>query len=276
MDRRDETEIAARVARRLGLAFTEAVVLYRGTNVLVHLRPTPVVARVTRLAHLVRPLSDLAGAMSLARSETMRGHVAAPTTLLDPGPHIEDSRYVTFWARYPAGTSTPLATPAEAGSSLRLFHESARQHSGRLRSFDPRPEALKIADIVDPGIGDLLRSVANAMTVPDLALQPIHGDAHEENALAGGLWQDFDEVCAGPTEWDLASLQHRWYLFGERQAETAAALGAYGPHDHGAVELLGPLVVLAIAAWGSLAPHIGEEVGPRTRLRLAWLRERFG
>jgi Ser/Thr protein kinase RdoA (MazF antagonist) len=135
---------------------------------------------------------------------------------------------------------------------------------------------LKIADIVDPGIGDLLRSVANAMTVPDLALQPIHGDAHEENALAGGLWQDLDEVCAGPTEWDLASLQHRWYLFGERHAETAAALGAYGPHDHGAVELLGPLVVLAIAAWGSLAPHIGEEVGPRTRLRLAWLRERFG
>jgi len=83
MRRRDETGIAARVARRLGLGFTETVVLNRGTNVLVHLSPAPVVARVTRLAHLVRPVSDLAGAMALARSETMRGHVAPPTTLLD-------------------------------------------------------------------------------------------------------------------------------------------------------------------------------------------------
>ena len=131
MDRRDETEIAARVARRLGLAFTEAVVLYRGTNVLVHLRPTPVVARVTRLAHLVRPLSDLAGAMSLARSETMRGHVAAPTTLLDPGPHIEESRYVTFWAHYPSGTSAPLATPLKR----------ARGYD----SFMSRPERIRVA-----------------------------------------------------------------------------------------------------------------------------------
>jgi hypothetical protein len=276
MRRPDEAEIAARVARRLGLAFTEAIILNRGTNVLVHLSPAPVVARVTRLAHLVRPVSDLAGAMALARSETMRDRVAAPTSLLDPGPHIEESRYVTFWTFYPAGTRAPLATPAEAGSSLRLLHESARAYRGPLRSFDPRPEALKIADIVDPGIGGLLRSVVNAITVPDLARQPIHGDAHEENALAGGVWQDLDEVCAGPTEWDLASLQHRWYLFGERQAETAAALSAYGAHDHRAVELLGPLVVLAIAAWGSLAPHIGEDVGPRTRLRLAWLSDRYG
>jgi Ser/Thr protein kinase RdoA (MazF antagonist) len=114
------------------------------------------------------------------------------------------------------------------------------------------------------------------MTLPDLRQQPIHGDAHEENALAGGIWQDLDEACFGPIEWDLASLQHRRYLFGERQAEIAAALSAYGPHDQRAVQSLAPLVVLAIAAWGSLAPHIGEKVGPRTRARLTWLRERFG
>lgn len=276
MLRSNEEDIAARVARRLGLAFTDASVLYRGTNVLVHLRPAPVVARVTRLAHLVRPVADLAGAIALARSDALRGRVVAPTTLVDPGPFVEDSRYVTLWTYYPGGSTTTLASPAEAGSGLRAFHQSARSYAGRLRSFDPRPEALKIADLVDPDVGEVLRSVANSMTTPDLMQQPIHGDAHEENALAGGIWQDFDEVCAGPIEWDLASLQHRRYLFGERQAEIAAALSAYGPRDERAVEALGPLVVLAIAAWGSLAPHIGEDVGPRTRLRLKWLRERFG
>lgn len=276
MPRSPEEEIAARVARRLGLAFTDAVVLYRGTNVLVHLTPAPVVARVTRLAHLVRPLTDLAGAIALARTDALRGRVVAPTTVVDPGPHVEDSRYVTLWTHYPDGPTTLLATPTEAGSSLRLFHEAARAHRGRLRSFDPRPEALRIADLVDPNIGAILRSVARSMTVPDLVQQPIHGDAHEENALAGGLWQDLDEVCTGPVEWDLASLQHRRYLFGERQAEIAAALSAYGPYDQEAAEMLGPLVVLAIAAWGAMAPHVGEEVGPRTRLRLRWLGERFG
>src|SRR6266508_6551671 len=235
-----EADIAARVARRVGLPFTDTVVLYSGMNVLVHLSPAPVVARVTRLAHLVRPVTDLAGAIALARSEALRGRVVAPTTLVDPGPHVEDSRYVTLWTYYAGGPTTPLATPAEAGSSLRLFHESARAYAGRLRSFDPRPEALKIADLVDPDIGALLRSVTTAMTAADLVQQPIHGDAHEENALAGGIWQDLDEVCAGPVEWDLASLQHRWYLFGERRAEIAAALSASGPHDHRAVELLGP------------------------------------
>ncbi|MBI2773266.1 MAG: phosphotransferase [Chloroflexi bacterium] len=271
-----EERIAAAVARRVGLAFTTTVVLYSGTNVVVHLSPTPVVARVTRIGHLVRPVTDLAGSIALARSTAVRGCVVAPSTAVDPGPHIEQSRYVTFWSRYPSEAATVMATPAEVGAGLRRFHESARAHAGQLRSFDPRPEALKIADIVNRDIGAILRSAATSMTVPDLAQQPIHGDAHEENALAGGIWQDLDDACRGPIEWDLASLQHRRFFFGERQHEIAEALRAYGPHAHDVVEALGPAVVLAIAAWGSLATYLGEEVGPRTRLRLAWLKERFG
>lgn len=276
MPRYQEEGIAARVARRLGLSFTNTVVLYTGTNVLVHLTPAPVVARVTRVAHLVRPVTDLAGVIALAHADAVRGHVVAPTTFIDPGPHVEDSRYVTFWMHYAGGPNTPLATPTEAGSSLRLFHESARDHEGLLRNFDPRPEAMKIADLVEPDIGAILRAAAGSMTRPDLVQQPIHGDAHEENALAGGIWQDLDDVCTGPVEWDLASIQHRRYLFGERKAEIAAALGGYGPHDQRAAEMLAPLVVLSVAAWGSMAPLIGEAVGPRTRMRLNWLRDNFG
>lgn len=185
MPRDQEEGIAARVARRLGLTFTDTVVLYTGTNVLVHLTPAPVVARVTRIAHLVRPVTDLAGAIALARADAVRRHVVAPTTFIDPGPHVEDSRYVTFWMHYAGGPNTPLATPTEAGSSLRLFHESARDHEGLLRNFDPRPEAMKIADLVEPDIGAILRAAAGSMTRPDVVQQPIHGDAHEENALAG-------------------------------------------------------------------------------------------
>jgi thiamine kinase-like enzyme len=43
-------------------------------------------------------------------------------------------------------------------------------------------------------------------------VQPLHGDAHPGNLIAtreGGLvWIDFEDVCLGPVEWDLATMMH--------------------------------------------------------------------
>ncbi len=64
---------------------------------------------------------------------------------------------------------------------------------------------------------------------------------------------------------------HRWVVFGELEDDMRTALAAYGRYDREAVEALQPLVVLGIAAWGSLAPLIGER-SPRTAHRLEWLR----
>ncbi|TMF63188.1 MAG: hypothetical protein E6I20_10620 [Chloroflexi bacterium] len=140
-----------------------------------------------------------------------------------------------------------------------------------LRSFDPRPEALRVADLVGGEASEILRSAASRLTPPALPQQAIHGDAHFENVLAGGVWQDFDEACFGPREWDIACMIHRWAVFGELEREMQTALAAYGAYDLEAVEALQPLVVLGIAAWGSLAPLIGES-SPRTAHRLEWLR----
>ena len=63
---------------------------------------------------------------------------------------------------------------------------------------------------------------------------------------------------------------HRWAVFGLMEEEMRKALAAYGPHDRDAVEALQPLVVLGLAAWGSLAPLIGE-TAPNTPARLQWL-----
>jgi hypothetical protein len=51
-----------------------------------------------------------------------------------------------------------------------------------------------------------------------------------------------------------------------------AALDAYGAHDARLVDELQPLVVLHIAAWGSLASHVLHQPSPRTERRLEWLR----
>ncbi len=260
-----EKQVAVSLARRLGLAFDEGVVLGEGMNVLVHLRPAPVVARVTRLAHLVRPIEALAGGVALAKALSERA--VPPSALIDPGPHLDAGRYVTFWTH----RTGPTASAAEAGAALRVFHETAQLYRGPLRSFDPRPDALRVADLVGGSAGEILREAANRLTLPVLPLQAIHGDAHFENVLAGGVWQDFDEACLGPREWDLASMIHRWAVFGELEDEMRTALAAYGAYDLAAVEALQPLVVLGIAAWGSCAPLIGES-SPRTVHRLEWLR----
>jgi hypothetical protein len=60
---------------------------------------------------------------------------------------------------------------------------------------------------------------------------------------------------------------HRWSVFGLLEGEMREALAAYRPHDREAVEALQPLVVLGLAAWGSLAPLIGE-TSPRAAERL--------
>ena len=117
----------------------------------------------------------------------------------------------------------------------------------------------------------VIRAAAEGFELPDLPAQPIHGDAHLGNVLAGGRWLDFDEACLGPPEWDLACLRHRAVVFGEIRDEIESALAAYGDYDEAAVAACDPLVVLFTAMWSLVA----QPEHSRTRARLDWLR-RFG
>jgi hypothetical protein len=267
MDIPDPKQAALAVARRLGVAWDDAAVLAEGACTVVHLRPTSIVARVPRVDHLVRSLDQLTGTIELARA--FPGLLVQPSAEVDPGPHVEDGLFVTFWRHVVASR----ATPGEVGSSLRALHLAARGYTGRLRHFDPRPDALQIARLIGGDAGRLLQAAAESMTVPELTEQPIHGDAHAGNAIAGGRWLDLDDACIGPPEWDLACLRHCSFLYGEREPETSQALAAYGPYDEAAVALLAPLVVLFTAAWGATAPLLGQPIGPRTQHRLDWLRQ---
>jgi len=211
----------------------------------------------------------LAAALIAISARHLGDRAVSPSDAIDPGPHTADGRYLTFWT-YRTGEE---ASPSEAGAALRAFHDAGESYRGPLRSFDPRPEALCIADLVGGEPAKTLRGAAARLALPALTQQAIHGDAHFGNALAGGVWQDFDDACFGPPEWDLACMIHRWTVFGLLEREMREGLAAYGPHDVDAVATLQPLVVLGLAAWGSLAPLIGE-TSPRTPARLEWLRLR--
>jgi len=90
-----ERRLAEALARELGFVFDDAHVIGEGTNVLVHLRPKPVVARVTRYSHLIRSPEALAGGIAIARK--LGARAVAPSSLIDAGPHVRGGRYITFW-----------------------------------------------------------------------------------------------------------------------------------------------------------------------------------
>jgi hypothetical protein len=116
------------VARVQGLPADDPEVLSSRGNVLVHLRPAPVVARVATLTAWTR--SDPFG--WLAREVAVAGYAAGaggpavpPTALADPGPHRRDGLAVSLWTFVPPSprrsgrwawrTSTRPGTPSGPG-----------------------------------------------------------------------------------------------------------------------------------------------------------------
>lgn len=84
---------------------------------------------------------------------------------------------------------------------------------------------------------ELLREVTARR--PDVAGQPLHGDAHLFYVLGtprGPLWHDFETACHGPREYDLAALAEN------------ASLDAYGAYDHDLVEAMWPYYACWVTA----------------------------
>src|SRR3954453_8167520 len=101
---------AQAVAREHGVACEEAVLLAAGSNVLVHLRPAPVVARVmtgTALLHddVERWLArEVAVGTFVAEQSDLGG---PPSDLPPPGPHERDGLWMTLWRFVPHDLQAP-------------------------------------------------------------------------------------------------------------------------------------------------------------------------
>jgi aminoglycoside phosphotransferase (APT) family kinase protein len=211
--------LAARaVAAQHGIVADGARVLRDGVNVVVHLAPAPVVARVATLTPLLRP----APLRSFAREVTVAGALAAagapvvpPSDVLPPGPHRYAGLELSFWRYVEVLPAAP--SPGEVATALTELH----RHLAAL-PVDGAP--------LDTPLDDLARFAecgqAWGATPAQLArlrerlteLRPrlegdvvlLHGDAHPGNLLAtpdGWWWTDLEDTCAGPRAWDLACLR---------------------------------------------------------------------
>jgi thiamine kinase-like enzyme len=94
---------------------------------------------------------------------------------------------------------------------------------------------------------DGMRAVRDLLAAQPLPpLRPIHGDSHFNNILwtpDGPRWTDFENLCAGPVEFDLACISWR------ERPENEAAFAAYGPHDEELRARMEPYLALFLAPW---------------------------
>jgi hypothetical protein len=248
---------AVAIAAEQGLPANDPRVLSERGNLIVHLAPAPVVARVATLTAWTR--SDPAS--WLAREVSVAGHVArqggpavAPTTLADPGPHWSNGLAVSLWD-YVAPSALPLSVqrpgPSAVGEVLARLHLAAAAFGGELPYMAPvRAQiadglaALERDQVLDAAVLAVLRD-RHAEVLAELAAAAagaaivLHGDAHAGNLLhspaarpapgrpgagrpgAGWLWTDLEETCRGPREFDLA------VMAGSLGPDSGAALAAY-------------------------------------------------
>jgi hypothetical protein len=262
---------AVSVAADHGLRAGDPVVLRDAWHVLVHLRPLPLVARVSS----GRPYPEGPPEDDVVRELAVGSHAARvgapvvpPSDLLPPGPHRRNGHVVAFWQYV---EPTGQVDPAAAGRRLRAVHEALADYAGELPALHT-DDLLGILDGLEPSADtELLHEVGTRRIAG--AAQAVHGDAHLWNCLPGPLWHDFETACHGPREFDLAALALPAL---ERDHEPSrVALEAYGDYDAELLEACVPLYAAWIYASFMVAVPRRPELGPVVADRLAWLRATY-
>jgi hypothetical protein len=252
---------ACAVALAYAVPCDDAVVLRGGSNVLVHLRPAPVVARVmTGTAELHDDVERwLAREVAVGAFLGERGLAVPPTDLLAPGPHRHDGLWMTFWrfVEHDAARSGPGA--AELADALRELHGALGSFPGRLGPLsDVRDWLDRLAAQLQDR--DMLRSRLHGLTPSvfesSLPAQAIHGDASMSNLLRTGcglVWNDLEDACVGPVHWDVAGLVAEARARGRGESFVADFLRAYGGPDLDELEDFIAAHLLYTSIWQAFA-----------------------
>ncbi|MGH3205475.1 MAG: aminoglycoside phosphotransferase family protein [Streptosporangiaceae bacterium] len=269
---------AVTVAARFAIDSTEPVVLADGANIVVHLRPAPVVAKVAASTPEVRPrVQDwLQRELDVSAFLAAEGApVVPPSPELPATTHHGDGHAMSFW-RYlpPADPERPLRADEETiGSMLRDLHAVLRRYPKALPELAPLQDipaflARPQTQLNERGKVALAAAYQRLTDEQDRHdQQALHGDAGAGNLMAtdrGWRWHDFEDTCSGPVAWDLAASTSSRYQDGAR------ILAAYRePVDQHQLAVCEQLRWLHLTVWYNLYAERLPELGPRAAELLA-------
>jgi hypothetical protein len=232
-----------------GIRSTEPAVLKNGSNVLLHLRPAPVVARVAGTTGLVRkPVADwFARELSVVDHLVGRGFpVVAPSAELPRGPVVHQGETMSFWT-FVAHDPSASIKPADFAASLSDLHRALADYSGQLPTAGPLDDVLLGLPLLGEHAEALRAEHARLSKLLPAGGVALHGDAHPGNVLVtstGLAWNDLEDTWRGPVEWDLAVMRRTKLLDG------AAALAAYpDSYDADLLELCREIRWLQVQIW---------------------------
>ena len=202
--------------------------MYSRSNVLVHLRPAPIVARVMTgtVALHGDPRRWLEREVSVLEFLLPSGLAVSPSRLIAPGPHCHDGLWMTFTEWVPEVEPRPdvhiavsVDDARELGRMLRYLHDALRPYDralGGLRELREDIERLlgqlRLADgrqrAAISSLGERLNALESAVFESRLPTQALHGDVSLRNLLRTPrrlVWNDFEDTFRGPVHWDVAS-----------------------------------------------------------------------
>ena len=165
-----------------------------------------------------------------------------PTDILPPGPHEHDGLWMTLWKFVPHDEDARPPEPRELGLSLRELHGALADFPGELAPLSQIRDWLErlLAELrPSPPLTrrdiDRLRFELDALTPAvfesSLPAQALHGDASMSNLLrtdSGLVWNDLEDVCAGPVAWDVAGLVASARARGQSATFIEELLAGYG------------------------------------------------
>jgi hypothetical protein len=272
-------DAATAAGRELGLEVTDAAVLHDAFSVVVHLAPAAVVVRVPVVlphgfdgtAQRARQVRELALVAWLADTGQP---VVRPSPLVPREPVQRSGFSMTFWEKVEldAGAAPDYVADARLVPAL---HAALRDYRGELPLLAPLaatiPNCLAFLDQRDDLMArsDLQRAQREwavlapllasregfSAAFPGVTLQALHGDAPAYNMMrttAGLRHADFEDVCLGPPEWDLAG-------FGPDAAaayDAAAASAGVRALDREALRVMDCARMLQSIACFALVPQL--------------------
>jgi hypothetical protein len=287
---------ALETARSLGLRCDdEPAILRDAANVMLHLKPAPVVARIATTTALVRrPIEQwLERDLDMARFLDRKGFpVVPPSGQLPQGPHLRDGFAISFW-QYADHDPDYIATVGETAAILHDLHQALSDYPGPLERLSPFYELPGWLDdaqqfgALSAGDAAMLRRAHAHIAAQIEALlarqpwpeQPLHGDAHRKNLIKtphGLFWTDFEDCCRGPILWDVACFA-RAAAEGREAALAVYESGTRGPEISSAD--LAPFLAARDLQGTIWLPILATRFADRRALAAEWLaaaRSRYG
>ena len=221
-------------AKKAGLSKIAPIILSEGGNLIIHLSPHPIVARVATVISGENPHEAdqlLTREMRVAKHLQNSGvPVLLPTEEIDAGPHCSGGLWMTFW-RYITFTNPQLLTPSDAVHLVNILSTAMKDLPYELPVLGVWEKVCQSAERLEDHSNPMMKSIVTEFhrvddqirMIQQESLVPSHGDAHPHNLLPstdGWLWMDFEDASLMPPYWDLASMIANPVLFGGSQEPT--------------------------------------------------------